>query len=137
MPQPAQKIHPFIEHVGIPEITAAAGESRLELEVQPMHLRQGGVMHGGMLATLLDTICGSAAFSAVPPGTELVTIQLNLHYLGTARLGERLVITAQTVHQGRRTLVLQGTIARTDGKILASGSVTLLVLSEGLRTDLP
>ena len=102
--------------------------------VEEIHLRPGGVMHGGMVATLLDTVMGHAAYSLAPEGAEVMTMQLNINMTGTARLGERVVARSQTAHSGRRTAVVNGTLQLASGKLLATGSATMFILPEGVRS---
>ena len=56
----------------------------------------------------------------------MVTIQLCLNMTGTAKVGDRLIATGEARHAGRRTAVSIGEIRRADGRLLATGSATLM-----------
>lgn len=123
---------PLLDHLGLPEFTVTREGSRVEFTVQPMHLRSRGVVHGGMYATVLDTLVGYASHPYAPPGADIVTMQLNVNMIGTAQLGETLVGFGRVQHAGRRTAVAQAELRRIDGKLLATATGTLFFLQEGL-----
>jgi uncharacterized protein (TIGR00369 family) len=131
--------NPFIQHLHLPRVEVGNRAARLEFVVEEIHLRHGGIVHGGMYATVLDTVTGHTAYSIAPNGTEVVTIQLSMNMTATAKLGDRIIATGQVVHSGRRTAVVQGELRRSDGKLLATGSTTIFFVSEGIaksnRTD--
>lgn len=133
-PSPRRRwsVNPFANHLHFPPIDAAAGVAKLELVVEEIHLRPGGLMHGGVLATLLDTVTGFAAYSVAPVGNEVLTMQLNLNMTATAKLGDRIIATARVAHAGRRTAVVTGEIRLAGGKLLATGSATMFFVAEGL-----
>ncbi len=126
------RTNPFLGHLQLPPVTVSEQVARLEFTVEAIHLRHGGVVHGGLLAAVLDSVSGYAAYEVAPPGTDLVSVQLNLNLTATARLGDRLTATARVQHAGRRTAVVQGEIRRGDGKLVALGSVTVFFIAEGL-----
>lgn len=125
--------NPLGAHLHIPQFETSDGGARMEMEVETIHLRHGGVLHGGVVATLLDTVMGVASYSVAPKKAEVVTMQLNVNMTGSARLGERIIAEAQCVHSNRRMAVMQGTLHKADGKLLATGSATMIFLTEGLR----
>jgi uncharacterized protein (TIGR00369 family) len=125
--------NPLGAHLHIPVFEPKDGGARMEMEVERIHLRHGGLVHGGVVATLLDTVMGVASYSVAPRKADVVTMQLNVNMTGAARLGERIIAEAQTVHSNRRMAVMQSTLHNADGKLLATGSATMIFLTEGLR----
>lgn len=123
------QLHPFHEHVGLHVELAEGGRSRSRLAVDEHHLREGGIVHGGVLATLLDVAIGVAARSLSPNGPDLVTIQLNVHFVRATRAGEVLVASGEVLHPGRRTVVARGEIRTETGDLVATGTGTLFYLS--------
>lgn len=133
MPDDVQyRTNPFLEHLQLPPVEVRNGIARLEFVVQEVHLRHGGVMHGGLFATVLDTVAGYTAYGVGPAGADLVTIAMNLNLTGTGKLGDGIIVTADVAHAGRRTAVIQGEIHRADGKLLGTGTITIFFISEGL-----
>lgn len=124
--------NPFGTHLHFPIPTFDGEGTRLELTIEEIHLRPGNLVHGGVFATLLDTVTGFAAYCAAPPGSEVLTIQLNMSMTATARLGEHVICTAKAVHSGSRTAVVTGEIRRADGKLLVTGSATFFLLKGGV-----
>jgi len=132
--RPHASENPFAVHLHLPRFSPHEGTARFEMDVEEIHLRHGGVLHGGVVAALLDTVMGHAAYSRAPRGHAAMTMQLNLNMTATARLGERIVAEATTVNANRRMAVMNGTLRRIDGKLLATGSATMIYLQEGVRS---
>jgi acyl-CoA thioesterase len=121
---------PLLKHLQVRLAQAADGEGRVEIVVEPMHLRRGGILHGGIYAVVLDTVTGYAAQSIAPAGHDFLTLQLHLNMTGSAKPGDHLIATARAVHCGRRTAVVTGDIRRADGRLLATGSATLMFIPQ-------
>ena len=117
---------PFLEHLGVRILEAARGRGRLEVVVRTEHLRDVGILHGGMTATLLDSVMGISAASVAPPGYYVVTVQLNMNFIRPAWEGELLVATGEVTHAGRQTAVARAEIRTADGALVSSGSATFL-----------
>jgi uncharacterized protein (TIGR00369 family) len=126
---------PFLEHVGIRSIDVRKGWSRVELVVLPQHLRSFGIVHGGVLATLLDSAMGMAASTLASSSHGVVTVQLNANFVRPAREGETLVATGEVKHAGRRTAVTFGEIYTAAGVLVASGSATFMHRPPGDASD--
>lgn len=126
--------NPFASLIHLPSPTVTDGLARIELVVEEIHLRPGGVVHGGMYATLLDTVTGFAAYTVAPKGREVLTMQLNLNMTFTAKLGDQLIATAKAVHSGLKTAVVNGEIRLPNGKLVATGSGTFFFLEGKLAT---
>ncbi len=65
------------------------GRAVLELRAEARHCNRAGVVHGGVLATLIDTVCGFSATFCPHPGRvrRVVTLQLTTSFTGQARHG--------------------------------------------------
>lgn len=139
-PEPSQqpnyarrwKVNPFAAHVHLPPLEIDRGTARVELVVEEIHTRTGGLLHGGMVATLLDTVSGFAAGSLIPDTADVLTMQLNVNFTATAKLGERVIVTAKAIHAGRRTSVITAEIRLADGKLLAASTATMFIVAEGI-----
>ncbi len=89
------------------------GAAELEMVIDRRHLNRAGVVHGGVLTTLLDSVMGFAAAHCALPGRvrRVVTLSLATSFLGQARHG---------------TLVAHGTLRGGGRKIVScSGEVRL------------
>ena len=103
-----------------------AGSVAVSYKVGPLHLRTHGIAHGGVLAALMDTALGLSASSVAPNGLDVVTAQLNLHYIRPAREGEDLEAIGEVKHSGRKTAVAIGEIHTRSGVLVATGSATFV-----------
>lgn len=89
-----------------------------------------GTVHGGYAATLLDSACGIATHSKLAPGQSYTTLELKISYhrAMTADTGpvraEGLVIAF-----GRRVAFAEAKLTDANGRLLASATSTLLVIS--------
>jgi uncharacterized protein (TIGR00369 family) len=107
----------FAERLGAEVQIAGDGSARLRFTATEEHLNQAGTLHGGVLATLVDTAMGAAVRSATDDGDVPATSQLTVTYLRpgkpgplevTARVrtrGEHLTVCEADVDQGDRSLV--------------------------------
>jgi acyl-CoA thioesterase len=120
---------PLHEVLQIHFVEAAAGRARLEMVVAERHLRTFGMLHGGVMATLLDAAMGSAAMTLAPPENDVVTVQLNVNFIRAAWEGEALAATSEIVHAGRRTAVARSELRTADGALVASASGTFMFIS--------
>ena len=131
--EPAVDVEPtrpgLIAHLKIRPVSVGDGAARVEMTVGPEHLRSRGIAHGGVIATLLDTTMGRAVGSKAGVGSDLVTAQLNVHFVRPARLGDTLVSTAMVEHSGRRTAVARGEIRSAEGRLVATATATFLYIN--------
>lgn len=119
---------PFHELLGIVPGDFADGVASLRLVIDERHLRSQGIVHGGVLATLVDVALGASAATTLPDGHDLVTAQLNMNFLKPVRVGDELTATGTVLHRGRRTAVSQVQITTADGTAVAVGTGTLMIL---------
>lgn len=94
----------------------------ISMEIKPELLNLAGILHGGVHASLIDTVMGILVM--IVRGEEsVVTTNLNLHFLASTSAG-RVYATAETVHMTRRSLTAQGYVRTEDGEKLAFGTAT-------------
>jgi uncharacterized protein (TIGR00369 family) len=97
----------------------------LELAIAPQHCNRAGLVHGGVLATLIDTSCGFAATFCPFPGRvrRCVTLQLTTSFTGQARHGLIRAI-AHKKAGGSRIVFCSSEILDKNGKLIAMGEGT-------------
>jgi uncharacterized protein (TIGR00369 family) len=117
----------FISLVGAHPPEADDGEATLEVVVDDRHLNPAGTVHGGMLATLVDTTMGSAIRSAVGDETP-ATSQLSLTYLRPGKPG-RLVVTATVRKRGDNLTVCEADVEQ-EGKSLVHALATFALVAK-------
>ena len=69
--------------------------------------QQHGFVHAGMLSTALDSACGYAAFSLMPPDASVLTIEFKTNLLAPAR-GDRFRVEGRVLKPGRTITVCEG-----------------------------
>jgi acyl-CoA thioesterase len=105
------------------------GESHavMEVVVAEKHGNYFGGAHGGLIATLVDTVCFFPR-PLLPSGRLVTTSSLNVSYVKAAAMGDRLVARSELLHIGRRTASLSVRVIDGEGRLVAHGSATLMVL---------
>jgi uncharacterized protein (TIGR00369 family) len=116
-------------------VLATEGRAQVELRVSESHLRSLSIVHGGVFAALLDASQGMSAASIAPSGYDVVTVQLNVNFLAPGLPGEALIATGEVIHAGRRTAVTRGEVRNGEGKLVASGTATLMFLATSVTAS--
>lgn len=80
------------------------GAVEIELPYQAGLTQQHGFIHAGVVASLLDSACGYAAFSLMPADAAVLSIEFKVNLLSPAR-GERLLARAEVKRAGRTVTV--------------------------------
>jgi uncharacterized protein (TIGR00369 family) len=120
---------PFARLLGVRVTEATPELVKGELEVRPDLCTSGGIMHGGAIMSLADSLGAIGAVLTLPEGAKgTATIESKTNFLAAAAEGT--TVTAETVPitVGRRISVWQTRISRLDGKAVALVTQTQLVL---------
>jgi len=90
------------------EVTAVEpGRVAMSLRHDDRFTQQHGFLHAGAVASVLDTACGYAAFSVMPPEAAVLTATYTVNLLAPAA-GEHFTITGEVVRAGRTLVVCRG-----------------------------
>ena len=109
-------------------VSLGDGTARVECLPDAKFENSMGRMHGGFVATLIDTAMGCAVHTKVPDGTGFGTIDLNVKFVRKIDVETGLLIaTANVVHAGRTMLTVEARVADQSGKLYAHGSGSFLV----------
>lgn len=95
------------------------------------HYNPIGMVHGGVAATLLDTVMACAVHTLLPAGVGYSTLDISVRYQRAVTVDTGTVVATGTVlHAGRRTATAEGRlVAEATGKLLASSTSTVLVVT--------
>ena len=99
------------------------GRAIFRLDVRPTHKQIHGVVHGGILAALADTAAAIAAYTAVPRGIELATLELKINYLEPVP-GGTVKAEARVLRAGRNFIVTECDIFNETGSLAAKAHMT-------------
>ncbi|WP_448566337.1 PaaI family thioesterase [Thermus sp.] len=97
---------PFASWFGVKVLKKEGGEAELWLKVREEFLQGQGLVHGGILAALLDSVLGNAAESLAG---KVVTAELAVNYLRPVR-GGNLLAKGRILHLGRQLVFAVGEI---------------------------
>jgi uncharacterized protein (TIGR00369 family) len=99
------------------------GRAIFRLDVRPRHKQIHGVVHGGILAALADTTAAIAAYTVVPRGVELATLELKINYLEPVP-GGRVKADGRVLRRGRNFVVTECEIWNESGSMAAKALLT-------------
>ena len=97
-----------------------------ELDVLPEVLNVWGIVHGGALATLADTIAGSGVAAAT--GYGCVTVNYNINFLRPAT-GTKITCTARPVRLGKHICVMRSELTDDQNELVADSELTFNLLA--------
>ncbi len=112
-----------IAHLGFDVEKVEKGRAIFQLDVRAHHKQLHGVVHGGILAALADTTAAIAAYTTVPKGTEIATVELTINYLEPVP-GGRIKADARVLRAGRNFVVVECDIVNEDGSLAAKALLT-------------
>ena len=116
----------FAGELGVRAHEAGDGHARVELEATERHLNPAGTVHGGVLATLVDTAMGAAVRRSTGDEDVPATSQLTVTYLRPGSPGT-LTATARIRKQGEHLTVCEADVEQ-EGKALVHAVATFAVL---------
>lgn len=116
----------FAGALGVREGGARDGQARLEFDASEEHLNPAGTLHGGVLATLVDSAMAQAARSSTDDGQVPATSQLTIAFLSAGRPGP-MVVTAHVRRQGEHLLLCDAEVEQ-NGHTLVHAVATFAVL---------
>ena len=113
---------PLVGHLGIELSEIELDRAVLRMPFRPELATMGDVVHGGAIASLLDTASMAAAWSddTVPEALAGGTVSMNVDYVSAARAVD-LVATAVAVRRGRSLCFCEVTVADPEGAVIAKG----------------
>lgn len=112
-----------LELLGFDVESVGNGHAVFILDVQAHHKQLHGAVHGGILAAMADTTAAIAAYTAIPRGAEIVTVELKINYLEPVP-GGRIKAEARVLRAGRNFVVTECEILNEDGSLAAKALLT-------------
>jgi len=116
---------------------AEVSEGRVVFSLEPAeyHYNPLGTVHGGVMATLLDSAMGCVVQSMLPAGTSYTTLELKVNYLRpiTSKTGI-VYCEGKIIHVGGRVATAEGRLTGADGKLYAHGTTTCIILRPSSST---
>ena len=119
-----QKV-PFAKLIGIELEDVQAGIATLALDVREDLKQNHGVVHGGAVASLIDSATAFAVISVLPPDERATTADLTISFLRPLTKG-RIRCTAKVLRAGRRLIVVSAELSDDAGKLAATALTTYI-----------
>ena len=102
------------------------GESFVEIELDRKHLQGYGYVHGGVYSTLIDSAGFFAVYTRVEGDDSAATIEMKVNYLSSVKSG-KLLAHSRCISLGKSIGLAEVTIKNEEDKLLAHGTVTVIV----------
>ena len=119
---------PFASLLGIEVFDAGEGRFVMTLEPQECHYNPMGCVHGGILATLLDSVMSAAVHTALPSGRGYITLEIKVNFLKPVYEHTGLIMAeGSVVSCGRQVATAEGKIINEREEVHATGTATCLV----------
>lgn len=109
----------YARFLGLEMGEVSPGEATIQLGVREELKQYQGVVHGGAVASLIDTAAAFAVLTQIETHERVTTTDLTIHYLRPITSG-RMTATARIVRGGRRLLVLSVEVRNEDNLLLAT-----------------
>jgi uncharacterized protein (TIGR00369 family) len=122
--------HSFPEDLGVEPTEITDQHTKGRILVDRRHLHPGGLVHGGAWVALADSVAAWQTFRHLPPGHDFTTVEMKLNVFGAAATGDELVATAEHLHVGRSTHVVEARVVKNDERLVANLLVTQFVLPQ-------
>lgn len=111
---------PFSKLIGMTMTDIRPNEAVIDLDVRDDLLQPGGILHGGVTASLIDTAMAFAVRTYLSHTEPTATIDLTVHYLRPISSGKA-VCTARVVRPGKRIFTVSAEVHNDEGKLIATG----------------
>ncbi len=107
----------------------ARGECDFKGPAKPEFCNPYGTVHGGYLATLLDSAMTCAVQTTLPPATACTTVELKVNYVrAVPGDGRMLHARARIIHGGRKLMTSEARLEDDDGRLYAHSTTTVMAL---------
>jgi uncharacterized protein (TIGR00369 family) len=127
--QPGQNVNPLFAYMGVVVEKLSPESVVLRLPFRPDFIQGGGMIAGGIIATLADEAMAHAALINLNPGETTATIEMNIRYLKGCASGE-ITATASLIKKGRRVITLQAEIINENNQSVALAGASFMVLDK-------
>jgi len=115
--------------IGVDGFKAEKGKVAVGFDPAEFHYNALGTVHGGVIATVIDIVMGSAVHSTLKAGQGFTTLTLELKYhrAVTAKSG-RLTAIAEVITRGREIVTAEAKLVDKNNRLFASATSTLMIL---------
>lgn len=124
-----ESVGPLGDLLGIVAETKAPGRSRMRLTVDPAWHNPNGVLHGGVIYTLIDYSMGGAVTAGLSDDEHCASIEVKVSYLAAVRDGT-LWVETQVVKQGRNIAFTESKVWDHEARLVATASGSMFIVRQ-------
>lgn len=117
--------YPLMDWLKAQVIAVEEGKIEIQFTVEKYMLNPIGILHGGIMATMLDEVMGAACFTLGRP-VGYATINMNVDYLSPAKIGEKVIAKGIVVRAGKTVVHVKAELVNEDEKLLAKATSNLI-----------
>ncbi len=118
----------FPEQLGVEPLEIGHERCVGRIVVDDRHLHPGRLVHGGAWVALTDSVGAWQTYRHLPEGHDFTTVEMKLNVFAGAREGEELIATAEHLHKGRSTHVVEVRVHRGE-RLVANLVLTNFVIA--------
>ena len=134
---------PFSAFIGTEMEELREGYARVSLTLEPRHTNPNGVMHGGVITTMMDSALGAALGALRGEAARRdphATVEMNASFLSGARPGDRIVVEGRVIRMGKTIAFGEAEARRADrsadprpngDRLIAKGRLTFAIRNRG------
>ena len=121
---------PIADTLGLDGFGGERGAIHVELVPHRRHYNPLGSVHGGVVATLLDTAAACSVHSTLAPGELYTSLDLTVKFLRPVTVDSgRLRCEGSVLQRGRRTALAQAQLYDAQGRLVAHATSTCMIFS--------
>jgi acyl-CoA thioesterase len=120
---------PLMEHLGIRVVEVEPGRVAMEVTPNGDHVNLGGIVHGGLLSTLMDSATGFALHTTLAPGETPPHLAASYRFITMARPGVALTARAEVLKAGLRIGHVRVDVRDAADRLVATGETTHAVVA--------
>lgn len=119
---------PIMATLGVEAVSFEVGACSFSMQPQEFHVNPLGTVHGGVIATLLDSAAGCVVHSVLAAGEGYTSVDLTTKYLRPITVATgRVTATGTVLSRGSRTALAQAQLVDAGGRLLAHATSTCLI----------
>jgi uncharacterized protein (TIGR00369 family) len=124
-------MQPMMKMIGATMETVAPGAVTIRLPFDERLTQQNGYLHAGAVTSVLDSACGYAAFTLVPAGLNILSVEFKVNLLLRAK-SDAFLATGRVLKAGNTLTICEGELAALGGqgelKVVAIMTATMMVM---------
>jgi len=107
----------FMKTLGAKLITIEKGKVSIECNLNSSLTQQHGYFHAGVMTSIVDVACGYAALSAMPEGSDVLTVEFKTNFIRAAETN-KIIATGTVLKSGKTLTFCEGVVTNENQNII-------------------